>query len=99
MKAIRTERGFVLVEHPTHTNKPKDERLIQESSAIGDYENSFDMPGSSYLWVGARHHLNREEVRELIDHMENWLETGRLHADNDTQGKDGRNIPNLNNAE
>jgi hypothetical protein len=53
-------------------------RLIQESSAIGDYEDSFDCPGSSYLWVGDDHHLDREEVAELIENMQHWLDNGRL---------------------
>jgi hypothetical protein len=58
-------------------------RLIQESSAIGDYENSFDCPGSSYLWIGQYHHLNREEVAELIARMQYWLKTGRIEMDVD----------------
>lgn len=79
MKAEKTDRGFVVVVHEKYQNEPgKMTRLIQESSAIGDYENSFDCPGSSYLWVGQDHHLNREEVAELITRMKYWLKTGRL---------------------
>jgi len=55
--------------------------LIQESSAIGDYEDAFDKPGSSFLWVGRYHHLNRMEVAELIERMQHWLDTGRLKED------------------
>lgn len=48
-------------------------RLIQESSAVGDY-----------LWVGD-HHLNREEVTELITRMQHWLKTGRLKLANEIE--------------
>jgi hypothetical protein len=78
MNLRSTNRGFGLLTHPTRANEPQEERLIQESSAIGDYENSFDVPGSSYLWIGADHHLDREEVAGLIRHMQRWLDTGRL---------------------
>lgn len=47
-------------------------RVVAQSSAIGDYEDSFDRPGSSFLWVGDDHHLNREEIAELVDALEKW---------------------------
>lgn len=79
MQTIRMDRGFRVVEHEKYQNEPGEmTRLIQESSAIGDYENSMELPGSSYLWVGCDHHLNREQIQELIDRMKYWLETGRL---------------------
>ncbi len=79
MKARKTGRGFVVVEHPTYGNEPiLDARLIQESSAIGDYKNSYGKPGSSFLWVGEDHHLNREEVAKLIIMLRRWLKKGRL---------------------
>ena len=78
MKFSKTDRGFGLVEHPTHANEPQMKSLVQESSAIGDYEHSYDEPGSSYLWVGADHHLDREQVRMLIKVMEWWLKNRRL---------------------
>ncbi len=82
MKAEKTERGFIVVTHEKYQNKHGEmTRLIQESSAIGDYEDSFDRPGSSYLWVGQDHHLNREEVAELVTRMQHWLKTGRLKTD------------------
>jgi hypothetical protein len=82
MKTEKTERGFVVVMHEKYQNKQGEmTRLIQESSAIGDYEESFDRPGSSYLWVGQDHHLNRDEVAELIIRMQHWLETGKLKVD------------------
>lgn len=82
MKTEKVDRGFVVVTHEKYQNKPGEmTRLIQESSAIGDYENSFDCPGSSYLFVGQDHHLNREEVAELIIRIQYWLKTGRLEMD------------------
>ena len=82
MKSSRTGRGFVIVNHPKYASEPPTEtRLIQESSAIGDYEDSLDKPGSSFLWVGNDHHLNREEIGELIARMNVWLKTGRLGVD------------------
>jgi len=47
-------------------------RVLQQSSAIGDYDDSFDVPGSSFLWVGEHHHLNREEITELSKYLVDW---------------------------
>jgi hypothetical protein len=81
MKSEVTERGFIVVTHEKYQNIGKMTRLIQESSAIGDYGDSMDCPGSSYLWIGQDHQLNREGVAELITRMQHWLETGRLKVD------------------
>ena len=54
------------------------ERVIQESSAIGDYSDALDNPGSSFLWIGEDHHLNREQVDFLVKAMQHWLDHGRL---------------------
>ncbi|MGA2160075.1 MAG: hypothetical protein ABSG90_12795 [Dehalococcoidia bacterium] len=78
MKAKQTQRGFIVVTHDTYANEPIEERLIQESSAIGDYKDSWLHPGSSALWIGKDHHLNREEVQELIERMQYWLNNKRL---------------------
>ena len=70
MKTIKTDRGFRIVTHEKYAGKLDEEtRLVQESSAIGDYEHSWDKPGSSFLWVGEDHHLNKEQVGELIDKL------------------------------
>ena len=82
MKSEKTERGFVIVYHPSYgCDVQEDIRLFQESSAIGDYDNSFDNPGGSFLWIGKDHHLNREEVVDMIKRMQFWLDTGRLEVD------------------
>ena len=78
MKVSKTESGFGIVEHEKYTNDKEQTRLIQASSAIGDYDDSCDNPGSSYLWVGKDHHLNREEIQQLTNILQIWLMTGKL---------------------
>lgn len=78
MNVIKTGRGFEVIAIPTYANEPVDARLLGQSSAIGDYENSMDQPGSSFLWFGNQHHLNREQVSEVVEHLQAWLKTGSL---------------------
>ena len=81
MKAKRSNRGFIHLEHPQYLEPYTELCLVSESSAIGDYDNSLDNPGSSFLWVGDRHHLNRKEVGELVERLTYWLVNGRLAVD------------------
>ncbi len=85
MKSEENCRGFIHVTSPKYTEPDQQARIISESSAIGDYEDSFENPGSSYLWVGRDHHINREEVAELIKRMQYWLDTKRLELDEPTK--------------
>ena len=78
MREFTSDRGFYFLLEPNYTEPHAETRLVSESSAIGDYEDSLDKPGSSFLWVGANHHLNREQVAELAAYLQNWLKTGRL---------------------
>lgn len=78
MKIEKTVRGFEYVALPPYPHGGEPARLVQQSSAIGNYPDSLDMPGSSYLWVGKDHHLDRAEVKELAGLLQNWLRTGRL---------------------
>lgn len=80
MNLSKTERGFWRLTHPTYPDQHR-ERLLQESSAIGDYKDAPDKAGSSFLWLGAVHHLNRKEVEMARDLLSNWLKTGRLGDD------------------
>lgn len=86
MKVTRTDRGFELIEHehyPLHDkegNPHEPVRLVQASSAIGNYPDSFDRAGSSFLWIGPDIHLNREEVADLVRHLTAWVETGSLEV-------------------
>lgn len=80
MKAEKNGRGFVVVTHRV-SDSAAESRLLQESSAIGNYPDSFQIPGSSALWIGEDHHLNREEVADLIRRMQHWLDHKRLPLD------------------
>lgn len=76
MKVEYSSRGFQYVMHERYTEPHVPMRLIAQSSVIGDYNDSFDRPGSSYVWIGDNHHLNREEAAELVKHLQSWLDTG-----------------------
>lgn len=78
MEVSENVRGFRYVDYPKYLEPHESKRLIQESSAIGDYEDSFSYIGSSFLWFGEHHHLNREEVRQVIIFLQHWLDNGRL---------------------
>lgn len=81
MKVVKTERGFEVLEHPAYPTTGQSVRVAQQSSAIGPYGDAFDRPGTSYLWLGDHHHLGREDVAELVRHLNNWLETGKLSGE------------------
>ena len=73
----KNKRGFRETWHPKYpTGVPG--RLLTESSAVREYDDALDNPGSSALWIGDDWHLNREEVEELILHLNTWLKTKRL---------------------
>lgn len=79
MEVARSDRGFQCLSHPTYLERDMgNERIVSQSSAIGNYDDAMDRPGSSFLWVGQFHHLNREDVKELRDHLTHWLKTGKL---------------------
>ena len=79
MKTKTSGRGFRYVLAEKYQNEPGEyTRLLAESSAIGDYEDAFDNPGGSYLWVGSDHHLSREEIADMIEVMQHWLDHKRL---------------------
>lgn len=80
MEVTTSDRGFQSLTHPGYdTDKSRGvKRLVGQSSAVGNYPDSWDRPGSSYLWVGEHHHLNREEVAELVAVLQRWLYTGKL---------------------
>ena len=48
MNSDKTERGFGRISHPTYPPQGE-KRLVQESSAIRDYDDAMDRPGSSAL--------------------------------------------------
>jgi hypothetical protein len=75
----KTGKGFGFFEAEKYQNEQGVyTRIVQESSALGDYEDSLSKPGSSFLWVGNDHHLNREEVKDLVGILNHWLDHGKL---------------------
>lgn len=79
MHTIETSRGFRCTVAEKYQNEPGEfTRLVQESSAIGEYDDAMENPGSSFLWIGQDHHLNREEVADLISRLQGWLDSKRL---------------------
>lgn len=78
MKVTISGRGFEFLTHPAYTPPNEDKRLASQSSAIGDYDDAMSRPGSSFLWIGDVHHLNREEVAQFIEYLKRWLATGYL---------------------
>ena len=117
MELTRTARGFEIVTFIDRYDADcAIECSIQQSSAIGDQDDAFDHPGSSFLWIGptdanprimashaakngiatiettgwvkyqipedvlltTRMHVSREQVGEIIKHLQAWLDTGSL---------------------
>jgi hypothetical protein len=78
MRIEISDRGVRYLMHRVSGKPDIDKRLVSESSAIGDYHDSYERPGSSFLWIGDNHHLNREEVAELVAKMQYWLDHKRL---------------------
>ena len=62
-----------------------------QSSIIGDYEDSFERPGSSAIWINVKASkgelpcclLNREQAHELGRRLIAWAETGSLKLENE----------------
>jgi hypothetical protein len=78
MKTEFTRRNFGIVEFDDANGRPCS---LQQSSAIGDYDDALDHPGASFVWLGRsgnRMHLSRELVKELVEHLNTWLDVGRF---------------------
>lgn len=78
MEVEVSDRGFERIRVQRYTSPFTAIRLVGQSSAIGPYSDSYERPGASFLWIGDDHHLNREQVSELVSHLSAWLETGSL---------------------
>lgn len=76
----KTPRGF---EKVTFEDTAGSYFSVQQSSAVGDYDDSLSRPGTSFLWIGPetgnRMHLNREQVDWLAKGLNYWLKTGSLN--------------------
>lgn len=80
MDIVTSDRGLEYIHFKEGTDSTQKSRLVSQSSVVGDYTDSASRPGSSYLWIGGNHHLSREQVRELVRHLNSWLETGSLRS-------------------
>lgn len=49
MEEITSNRGFKFVKHPAYLPTDDYDILVSQSSAIGDYDDSWDTSGSSFL--------------------------------------------------
>lgn len=85
MDIRRTSRGFEIVEFNDANGVACS---LQQSSAIGQYPEAMEKPGSSFVWLGAskqgepvRMHLDREMVRQLRNLLTSWLGDGRFSGD------------------
>lgn len=68
---IRTDRGFQLIRFRDHNGS--NSTLQQSSLAI------YEQPGTSAVWLGIegeRMHLNLEQVKDLIEALQNWVDEG-----------------------
>jgi hypothetical protein len=68
MKLEKSDRGFMFVMHKNYTDSDVT-RVISESSAG---------PLGKYLWVGQNHLITRAEAKQLVKHLQRWIETGTL---------------------
>lgn len=80
MKVTKSDRGFEFLEHPKYLPEERGDcdQLASQSSAVGDYDDAMERPGTSFLWIGEDHHLDRKEVLQLVKHLNAWLDTGKL---------------------
>ncbi len=75
MKSEKNERGFTRIVHPTYSG---DDKCLVSECSNWDYDSYF-IPGSNYLWLSDFHYrLNREEIRQLVDIMQFWLDNKKL---------------------
>jgi hypothetical protein len=66
-----------LPRHGMHPPSGMPKRLVGQSSGINsNYPDA--KPGNCYLWIGDDFELNREQIAELVEHLEAWLKTGSL---------------------
>lgn len=85
MKLGKDDRGFNYLAHPTYLGPSKGDVIIaKESSACDGASQHDDIPGSGRLWLG-HHHLNADEVKDLMRYLNAWLVTG--HLDGSVEGR------------
>ena len=78
MRVTETERGFPRIEHQNYPGGEPGTLAMASSVVYTKYPDAMERPGTSALWIGTEHHLDREQVAELIQHLQSWLDTGRF---------------------
>lgn len=78
MKVTMTPRGYQSIQFADQAGN----RGIAEQSSAIDYGNpTWDKPGSSYLLIGRQDaplQLSVDQVGELVEYLQTWLEEGKL---------------------
>jgi hypothetical protein len=80
MKVTMTSRGYQSVRF---VDQAGNRGIAEQSSAIDAGNPTRDQPGSSYLLLGREDspvQLNIDQVGELVEYLERWLEEGKLVA-------------------
>ena len=78
MEIRYTQRNFQYIHHDPYVSNGDDGLIVQSSAINTSYSDSFQRPGSSYLWIKGLFHLNREEIEEMIGYLGTWLKTGKF---------------------
>jgi hypothetical protein len=78
MRIKVSDRNFIFL---VHSEVAGDARVVSESSKMGTYSDSEAHPGSSFLWIGEKVQLNREEAGLLARCIQYWLRNKRLPHD------------------
>jgi hypothetical protein len=78
MKVKTTPRGYQSIEFTDQAGK----RGVLEQTGGTDYGNpTWDQSGTSYVLLGRKDapiQLNIDQVGELVEHLQAWLEDGRF---------------------
>lgn len=68
MKITKNGGGFESLDHEIHPpGASGDTRLLTVSADV-----------NPHLWFGMNHHLDRDQVKQVVKHLRQWLHTGQL---------------------
>jgi hypothetical protein len=84
MKITKTLRGFELIEFVDHNG----ERCVLQQSSLA----IFTRPGSSAVLLGVsgiKMHLDLKQVKALLKHLNQWVETGSFKVPRKTGKGEG----------
>ena len=72
MKVEHTHHGLELISHPEY---PPDPEYSPYSVAVSMLVQTSSRAYPASLWFGKNHHLSRDEVIDLIAHLQSWVDT------------------------